>query len=85
MDSYPHSYAPLFETLDKFGYSLKDLQRKANLADKTMLKIINGDPVMISSICKIAILLGVELSDIVAPNFSWTPPPGKPRKKEQIP
>ena len=79
ISDYPHSYQPLFDTLDKLGYSLEDLQKKARLADSTILKISWGKPIMISSICKIAILLGVDITDIVAPDYTWDPnPPQKP-------
>ena len=36
-----------------------------------MQKIKAGEPIMVSSICKIAILLGVDISDIVEPNYAW--------------
>lgn len=71
MDTF--DYSPLFELLSNLGLSLEDFRKRCKLAESTVYKISIGKPIMISSICKICILLGVELSDVIAINYQWQP------------
>ena len=65
------SYAPLFNSLEKNGLSVYDLRRKAHINDSVIIKLLEGRPVLISTLCKIALLLGLELSDIVSLDRDW--------------
>lgn len=64
------SYAPLFSLLDKLQLTPITFAKTCNLAEKTVLKIYSNEPIMISSVCKIAIKLGVELQDIIEINYN---------------
>lgn len=71
MDTF--DYSPLFELLSRLGLSLEEFRKRCKLAESTCYKITIGKPIMISSLCKICILLGVELADVVAINYDWQP------------
>ena len=65
------SYAPLFENLEKFDLSVSDLRRKAHISDSVVINLLEGRPVLISTLCKIALSLGLELNDVVALDHNW--------------
>ena len=65
------SYNPLYNTMQKLGIDFSDLRKSAKLAPQTVDKLISGERVMISVICKICLVLGCELSDVVALNYEW--------------
>ena len=69
MNSY--NYEPLYDTMHKLGIDFDDLKKSAKLGQKTVDKLIAGDRVMISVIAKICLVLGCELSDVVALNYEW--------------
>ena len=65
------SYAPLFQNLEKLGLTVYDLRRRAHISDSVIINLLEGRPVLISTLCKIALLLGLELSDIVSLDHDW--------------
>lgn len=65
------NYDPLYDTMQKLGIDFDDLRKTAKLGQKTVDKLISGDRVMISVVAKICLLLGCELSDVVALNYEW--------------
>lgn len=81
--SFDHtfSYAPLFENLQKLGLTPYDLKYKTHTSDGVILKLIEGKPIMISALCKIAIQLGLELNDVVEMDYSWNYEQSKEFKK----
>ena len=82
--SFDHtfSYTPLFENLEKFGLAVSDLRKKAHVSDSVIIKLYEGEPVLISILCKIALSLGLELSDVVAIDTSWTYDESKELRKQ---
>ncbi len=71
--SFDHtfSYAPLFENLNKLGMDIEDLKRRCHLGDSTVIKLLTGQPVYISVLCKIAIMIGLGLDDVVDIDYNW--------------
>ena len=71
--SFDHtfSYEPLFENLEKLGLSVSDLRKKVHISSPDITKLQEGKPVLISTLCKIALMLGIELSDVVEIDNSW--------------
>ena len=65
------SYAPLFQNLEKLGLTVYDLRRKENVSESVIINLLEGRPVLISTLCKIALLLGLELNDIVSLDHDW--------------
>ena len=81
--SFDHtfSYAPLFENLEKLGITVYDLRWKTHTSDTVILKLLEGKPIMISALCKIAIQLGLEMNDVVEIDYSWDYETSKEFKK----
>jgi len=81
--SFDHtfSYAPLLENLEKLGLTPYDLKHKTHTSDGVILKILEGKPIMISALCKIAIQLGLELTDVVEMDYTWDYEQSKEFKK----
>ena len=65
------SYAPLFKNLERLGLTVYDLRKKTHTSETDILRLLEGKPVTISSLCRIALLLGLELNDVVAMNYDW--------------
>ncbi len=84
--SFDHtfSYAPLFENLEKLNLEVSDLRKKAHVGDSVIIKLYEGKPLLISTLCKIALSLGLELSDIVAIDYTWTYDEAKELRKQLL-
>lgn len=65
------SYAPLYKSLERLGLTVKDLRKKVHISETDISKLTEGRPVTISTLCKTALLLGLELSDVVELNHDW--------------
>ena len=66
------SYAPLYESLEKLGLTVSDLRKKAHVSNSDIIKLREGKPVLISTLGRIALMLGLELKDVVEIDNSWT-------------
>ena len=84
--SFDHtfSYAPLFENLEKLNLEVSDLRKRAHVGDSDIIKLYEGEPLLISTLCKIALSLGLELSDIVAIDYNWTYDEAKELRKQLL-
>ena len=69
----PYTFEPLFEYLEQLDMTPEDLVSQKFLSAETLKKIVNGEPVQLSTAAALCITLGCELPDIVALNFAYNP------------
>lgn len=78
------SYAPLFKNLEKLGLTVYDLRRKAHISNSVIINLLEARPVLISTLCKISLLLDLELSDIVSLDHDWKYDEAKELRKKLL-
>ena len=59
------TYAPLWRLLKEKGISKKELIFRADIAQRTTQKMVNNEPVSLSTILKICTFLECRIEDVV--------------------
>ena len=67
----PYTFEPLFAFLEQLDMTPEDLVSQKILLESTLEKIVNGQPVTLSTVAKLCIYLGCDFSEIVSINYAY--------------